>query len=195
MASRKADRTVRQVARSRVPRDKSSETFGISNTALAVGVGALAVGAILLFSPPAKAATPTPPTPTPPVPVPPLPPSMVTPPAPPGVVAQQTAVSAAEAAAYAALGVPLLYKGPGTYRVTAPNGLSIRSVANAAASLLGRYPRGTLFEVVDSVEQNAATPAGWVQVASPANGFACMSCKEGGAGAPFLQKVETPANA
>lgn len=194
MASRKANRTVRQVARG--SSSSSGKTGGISNTALAVGAGALAVGAILLFSGTAKAAEPVPPTPTPPVPVPPLPPTPATPPRPPpAVVAQQTAVSAAEAAAYAALGVPLLYKGPGTYRVTAPSGLAIRSVANAAASLLGRYPRGTLFEVVDSVEQNAATLAGWVQVASPANGFACMSCKEGGAGAPFLQKVETPANA
>ena len=86
------------------------------------------------------------------------------------------------------------YAGPGTYRVTAPRGLKIRSAPNQSGVILsgpgsqespsGQYwPPGSAFQIAEVVGN------GWVRVTAPVAGFTCLSCPEGEAGAPFLVRT------
>lgn len=91
-------------------------------------------------------------------------------------------------------GTTLGYAGPGTYSVTAPAGLKIRSAPNTSGAILsgpgsqqspsGQYwPPGSAFQIAKPVAN------GWVRVTAPVAGFTCLSCPEGGSGAPFLART------
>ena len=156
-------RTVKQVA--------SLSSRRSDNTPLYVGAAALGAAALYLLWPGGGEGTARADDVTP------LPPSPVT----PGVFPQQ--------------GSTLGYAGPGSYRVTAQSGLKIRSAPNTGGTMLSGpgsqvsgagepyWPTGSAFQIAE-VASN-----GWVRVTSPVNGFTCLSCAEGGSGAPFAVRT------
>ena len=140
-----------------------------NNTPYLVGAGVLALAGVLLYANRAGAAEP---------------PNGQLPPG--GGVGPQgpQGVPGAPGAFPQAPGGPAGYAGPGTYRVTAPNGLGVRPapVAPPGTSATQYLPSGTAVTV--------AGPAanGWVQITSPTQGFMCISCPDA-PGGPWLERT------
>lgn len=172
-APRKSSSAKRTSAGSRsAPRKTSTTTRTVSevartgpkpnNTPYLVGAGVLALAGVLLYANRAGAAEP--------------PPGQL----PPGGGVGPQGPQGVPGGAGASAG----YTGPGTYRVTAPNGLGVRPapVAPPGTSASQYLPLGT------AVTVSGPAANGWVQITSPTQGFMCISCSDA-PGGPWLQRT------
>ena len=185
-SSRKSSRSTKRPSTS-APRRTNTTTRTVSevarsgskpnNTPYLVGAGVLALAGVLLYANRAGAAE-TPPGQLPPG-------GGVGPQGPQGVPGAPGAFPQAP-------GGPAGYAGPGTYRVTAPSGLNVRSAPSGGAGQVGStLPPGTAVQVIGSSSN------GWVQISTPVSGFMCISCPEAPGGVapnpqafpPWLQRT------